>query len=203
MASKLQKDIKSAFIQQENKHLEVITLALTAKQQRFVEEYLIDLNATQAAIRAGYSESTAKEMGYENLTKPHIQEKIQELMAERSARTQITADMVLREYAKIGFSDISNYLKVTTRERVVVVDGPEGPLYDKQLLQGVDLYDTDDIEPEKMHAVAEIRQTRDGIALKLHDKKGALDSISRHLGMFNDKVQVNGTISIENLLEQL
>ena len=70
-------------------------MALTDKQQRFVEEYLIDLNATQAAIRAGYSGDTAKEIGYENLTKPHVAEAIQAAMAERSKRTQIDADYVL------------------------------------------------------------------------------------------------------------
>ncbi|MWQ73507.1 terminase small subunit, partial [Glaesserella parasuis] len=69
---------------------------LTDKQQRFVEEYLIDLNATQAAIRAGYSEDTAKEMGYENLTKPHIQKAIQEAQNKRAERVNVTQDDVLR-----------------------------------------------------------------------------------------------------------
>ena len=69
---------------------------LNAKQTLFCEEYLIDLNATQAAIRAGYSAKTAKETGYENLTKPHISLFIQNAMAERSASTGITADYVLK-----------------------------------------------------------------------------------------------------------
>lgn len=68
---------------------------LTPKQKRFVAEYLIDLNATAAAKRAGYSEETAKEIGYENLTKPHIQELIASSQAERSARTLVTADYVI------------------------------------------------------------------------------------------------------------
>lgn len=69
---------------------------LTAKQQAFCEEYLIDLNATQAAIRAGYSEKTASEMGYENLGKPQIAEVIAELMDKRSAKTELTADWVIK-----------------------------------------------------------------------------------------------------------
>ena len=69
---------------------------LTAKQQAFCEEYLVDLNATQAAIRAGYSEKTASEMGYENLSKPQIAEVITELMAKRSAKTELTADWVIK-----------------------------------------------------------------------------------------------------------
>jgi phage terminase small subunit len=68
---------------------------LTAKQEQFCKEYLIDLNAKQAAIRAGYSEKTSGEMGYENLNKPQIAARVQELMAERSKRTEISADYVL------------------------------------------------------------------------------------------------------------
>ncbi|MEG9531392.1 terminase small subunit [Mannheimia indoligenes] len=68
---------------------------LTDKQKRFVEEYLIDLNATQAAIRAGYSEGTARQIGAENLSKPVIQEAIQQAQNKRSERTQITQDDVL------------------------------------------------------------------------------------------------------------
>lgn len=68
---------------------------LTAKQQRFVEEYLIDLNATQAAIRAGYSKNSARQIGDENLAKPAIAEAVQAAMNERSQRTEIEADYVL------------------------------------------------------------------------------------------------------------
>lgn len=167
-------------------------MALTAKQQRFCEEYIVDLNATQAAIRAGYSANTASETGYENLRKPQIAEYIQQLMDNRSERTEITADMVLKEYAKIGFSSITDYLKVEESEMVIDFVG-EGdskrPVM--QTVQSVKIFDTDSVETVKMHAVAEIKQTKDGIALKLHDKKGALDSIARHLGMFNDKVNVD------------
>lgn len=76
---------------------------LTNKQKRFVEEYLIDLNATQAAIRAGYSVNSARDVGCENLTKPNISEAISKAMAERSKRTGINQDRVVRELAKIGF----------------------------------------------------------------------------------------------------
>lgn len=71
-------------------------MALTGKQQRFVDEYLIDLNATQAAIRAGYSEKTAYSIGDENLKKPEIAQAIQAAMNSRSKRTQVDADYVLR-----------------------------------------------------------------------------------------------------------
>jgi len=70
---------------------------LTDKQEMFCKEYLVDLNATQAAIRAGYSETSAKEQGYENMTKPHIVDFIQELMDKRSQKVEITAENVLND----------------------------------------------------------------------------------------------------------
>ena len=73
---------------------------LTPKQQRFVEEYLIDLNATQAAIRAGYSEKTAKSIGQENLTKPDIAKAIQEAQESLSNKTQLTVDMIVNGLLK-------------------------------------------------------------------------------------------------------
>ena len=74
---------------------------LTAKQAAFVAEYLIDLNATQAAIRAGYSEKAAKAIGAENLTKPDVQEAIKEAMQARAERTEITQDKVLKDVEAI------------------------------------------------------------------------------------------------------
>jgi phage terminase small subunit len=79
--------------------------ALSAKQQRFIEEYLIDLNGTQAAIRAGYSVKTADRMASENLRKPDIQKALQEKQAARAERTQITQDKVLVEIARLAFND--------------------------------------------------------------------------------------------------
>lgn len=168
---------------------------MTDKQVMFAKEYIVDLNATQAAIRAGYSERTAKSIGQENLTKPDLQSYIQELMEERSKRTEITADMVLREYAKLGFSNITDYLKVVEQE----VRTESG----MQSYKTVDIFETDSIDRSKLDAVAEIKQTKEGISLKLHDKKGALDSMARHLGMFNDNVHVTGTLTIEKLLEAI
>lgn len=85
-------------------------MALNDKQQRFVEEYMVDLNATQAAIRAGYSLTTASEMGYENLRKPQIAVEIDKLMKERSERLNITADMVLQQWWDIATADPSQII---------------------------------------------------------------------------------------------
>lgn len=80
------------------------------KQRRFVEEYLVDLNATQAAIRAGYSRKTAASIGEENLRKPEIQAAIKAAMTARQERTEITQDRVIAELAKIAFGDSRNVM---------------------------------------------------------------------------------------------
>lgn len=87
-------------------------MALNAKQQRFVDEFLVDMNATQAAIRAGYSKKTARKIASENLTKPDIQDAITEAMAAQQLRTNVTQDRVVREYAMIAFADLGDYIKI-------------------------------------------------------------------------------------------
>lgn len=138
---------------------------MTDKQLKFCLEYLVDLNATAAAKRAGYSEKTAASIGQENLIKPEIQEEIQRQQDKRSNRTQITADIVLQELAKIGFSDVTDY--VTVEEKGIKF---------KQ------------IDPLKSGAISEISssETQFGtnIKFKLYDKLNALDKIARHLGGF-------------------
>lgn len=81
-------------------------MALTDKQEMFCREYLIDLNATQAAIRAGYSERTAHALGCENLTKPDIQNRIAELKAQRNEQVNIDATYVLRRLVEIDQMDV-------------------------------------------------------------------------------------------------
>lgn len=88
--------------------MEVRPVALTPKQQRFVEEYLVDLNATQAAIRAGYSEKNAGKIGPELLGKTGVSAAIQAAKRRLSERTEITAERILLELAKIGFADASD-----------------------------------------------------------------------------------------------
>ena len=151
---------------------------LTPKQARFVEEYLIDLNATQAAIRAGYSEQTARVIGHENLTKPDIQKAITERRQEMQQRTAITADRVLAEYAKIAFFD---------PRKLFTADGAIKPVqyWDDDVaavIGGLDVVEIGD-DGEMIGRVKK---------LKLIDKKGALDSIGKHLGMFVDRTELSG-----------
>lgn len=168
---------------------------LTPKQRAFVREYLIDLNATQAAIRAGYSGKTAGQIGEQNLKKLEISTAIEAAMKNRADRTDITADRVLKELAKIGFADIRKAIKwqgtLVTEE-----DNPDGgdTLTIKNVVtNNVQLVSSEEIDDETAAAISEISQnTNGGIKLKLHDKRAALVDIGKHLGMFTDKVQLSG-----------
>lgn len=159
-------------------------MALTDKQQRFVEEYLIDLNATQAAIRAGYSEDTAKEIGYENLTKPHIADAIAEAQSLRSQRTQITQDRVLQELARIGFSDLRKCLTPTGH-----------------LLAPHDWDDDTAASISSIEVVTNMKSEKDDDGrtpiehthkIKVWDKNSALEKIAKHLGMFVERHEHTG-----------
>lgn len=86
-------------------------MALSEKQQRFVAEYTVDFNATAAAIRAGYSEKTAAQMGYKLLKMQEIQEAVQQEFANRQNRTHITGDQVVEELAKIALFKVEDYYR--------------------------------------------------------------------------------------------
>lgn len=156
---------------------------LTAKQRRFVEEYLIDLNATQAALRAGYSQKSADNIAAQLLGKTHISAAIQQRMDQRSRRTDITADRVLREIACLGYSNVLHYQVDDSNNLVLAPDAP----------------------PEAMRAVSSIkRKTRiiprkDGEAIvehelefRLWDKNTALGNLGKHLKLFTDRVELMG-----------
>lgn len=160
---------------------------LSPKQQLFVQEYLIDLNATQAAIRAGYSCKNADKIGPELLGKTRVNQAIKQAMDERVNRTKITADRVLEEYARIGFADITDFVDFRTEQKLIRVGHDGQPVYSFETL--LQVKNSDQIEGS---AISEVSVTKDGmLRFKLHDKKGALDSIARHIGMFNDKLKVD------------
>ena len=162
---------------------------MTKKQKRFIEEYMIDLNATQAAIRAGYSPDTAYSIGNENLKKPEIKAHIDKAMAERSKRTGVNADRVVMELATIAFvnaDDVIDFKTATVKEGA---------------------------RPEDMAAIQSVKVKtfgEDGLEreIKMADKIKTLELLGRHLGMFKDKVEVSGTLETEktkldDLLQQL
>jgi phage terminase small subunit len=153
---------------------------LTYKQQCFCEEYLIDLNATQAAIRAGYSAKSASNISSELLAKESITENINRAMAIRSRRTGVNADRVIQELAKVAFLNPTDLVDFN---RAMLLDGPSSS--DTAAIASVKVKemsgDIDSIERE----------------IKFCDKLKALELLGKHLGMFTDNIHLTGDVGVE------
>lgn len=150
---------------------------LSPKQKRFVEEYLIDLNATQAAIRAGYSPKRADSIGHENLRKPEIQKAVESKMNERSKRVEITADNVLREIARLGFSD---------PRKLFDENGNLKPIHELDddiaaAVAGIDVVVRGDGEN-----ALQVRK------IKFWDKNNALEKLGKHLRLWTERHEHTG-----------
>lgn len=170
-------------------------MALTAKQKIFADEYLIDLNATRAyklAYPKVKNDESAAAAGARLLRNVKVEQYIQKRMKDREKRTEITQDMVLKELAKIGFADVTDFVTIEN----------------KGILRVVQVKTTDEMPGDKMGAIAGIKEGANGIEIKLNDKGKALELIGRHLGMFKDKLEVSGTLETEktkldDLLKQI
>ena len=138
-------------------------MRLTAKQQRFVDEYLKDLNASQAAIRAGYTSKTSRQVAYKLLTKVHIQDAIAKAQGRIIKRNEITVDRVVQEYAAIAFANTTDVIHIKDGKTIVE--------------------NTDDLSEKQKAAISEIQETKDGLRIKFHPKISALDALAKHLGM--------------------
>ena len=149
---------------------------LTLKQQLFVDEFVKDWNASDAARRAGYSTRAAAAIGNENLTKPSIAAAILSKFTEIAHRNGVTQDRIVQELALVGFARMGDYAEW----------GPDG----------VTLKSSKELSDQQLRVVSEVSETttKDGgtIRFKLHDKLQALFNLGKHLGMFPDKVQHSG-----------
>ena len=144
-----------------------------------MDEYLVDLNGTQAAIRAKYSEHTACEIAAENLRKPHIQTALASRWADIQDSNTLKPEMVVAELAKLAFSNMQDYMSW----------GPNG----------VTWKDSTELTREQAAAIVEVitTETKEGTRtrFKLADKVGALNSLGKYFGMFIEKHEINGTIT--------
>ena len=152
---------------------------LTNKEKRFVQEYLIDLDVERAAIAAGYSKSLAASKAYQwvsnSKVKSHVFMAIKKAFAKREARTEITQDQVLREYAKLAFLNPKHFFR-DTGDLIPVHELPDEVA---AALSGMDVSEI----IGKDGPIGTLKK------IKFSDKKGALDSVGKHLGMFIEKVQ--------------
>ena len=144
---------------------------MTPKQQRFIEEYLIDLNGAQAAIRAGYSKKGADVAAARLLGDVRIKAEIDRAIQARSKRTEIDQDRVLKELACIGFSKLTD-----------MVTWGEGK---------ASLKASEQLTEAQARSISEINCSGDQTRIKLYDKRAALVDLGKHLGMFKDTVKVD------------
>ena len=169
---------------------------ITDRMKKFVDEYLVDFNATQAAIRAGYSPDTANEQGSQLLARPDIRELVAEGQKEVMERTQTFQDNAVDELKIVGFSDLADFL--TVKDGGIVEQKP-----------------FNELTKEQTKCIKKIKQTvrsshsADGtilhqtavIEIELHDKLKALELLGRHLGMFNDSLRLEGALPLTVVFE--
>ena len=152
---------------------------LTEAQKRFCDEYLIDLNATRA-YKAVYkickTDETAAASAARLLKKDKVMRYIDKRMTERSERTEVTQDRVIRELASIAFADLSDFVKIDPTGRVVITQ-------------------TAELTPAQRRAVSMIKETRDGVEVRLYDKQRALELLGKHMGMFRDRIEIAPSVS--------
>ncbi|EPY8488080.1 terminase small subunit [Pseudomonas aeruginosa] len=147
-------------------------MALTKKQRLFVDEYLIDLNATQAAIRAGYSTRRATEIGYQLLQRPEVAQAIQAAMAERSKRTEVEADYVIRRLREIDEMDVLDILEDDGSFRSI----RDWPKAWRQFLSGIEIAELFEGRGDDRRIAGVLRK------VKWPDKLRNLELLSRHVG---------------------
>lgn len=152
---------------------------LNKKQKKFVDEYLVDLNGAQAAIRAGYSKNAAKVQAARLLTKDNLKVYLEKRMATREKRTEISQDMIIKELSHIAFDDIKNYLEFSTD-----IDGNiQTKIKDSSLI------DT--------RAIQEVTIDKHGnFKFKLYEKDNALVMLGKHFGMFKENISLQADFVI-------
>lgn len=157
---------------------------MTEKQKIFADEYLIDLNATRA-YRAAYpsvkKEQTAAQAGSRMLRNVKVAAYISERMEERQKRTEVTQDRVVQELAAIAFARATDYVSV--RDGIVQVK------------------DTDQLSDLQIAAITGIKETQNGIEVKLGSKEKTLELLGRHLGMWNDKLDMAGDMDMKIVVD--
>lgn len=173
---------------------------MNERQKRFADEYLIDLNAEAAAIRAGYSPRYARGNAHKLVANGCISSYIRERQQDRMKRTEITQDRVIEELALIAFSNAADYASVVEKQAVLNTEnGDSIPLYDSDgnpvMYRTVEPVLTAELTDDQKKALSVIKKGRDGFEVKPYDKVRALELLGKHLGMFTDKVEMSGQVN--------
>lgn len=167
-------------------------MKLTPKQTRFIAEYLVDLNGTQAAIRAGYSPKSAEDQAKQNLRHPAVAAAIAKRMEKRANKLELTADNVLREIARVALSDTRKlYREDGTLKRPDEWDDDSAAA-----VAGVEITEEFEGRGESREMIGYTKK------LKLWDKNAALDKAAKHLGLYErDNAQIMRPVTIKMVFE--
>lgn len=163
---------------------------LTPKEERFCEEYVTDLNGTQAAIRAGYSERSAPVTASRLLIKANVVQKVQALMDERSKRTRIDADTILKELLRLATVDITEAFDSMGQLKPL----NEIPEDVRRAIAGLEVHELFDGQGEQRSIIGLAKK------VKFWDKPRALELLGKHLKLFTDKVEHSGSVTLEGLV---
>lgn len=169
---------------------------MTDAQKRFCDEYLIDLNATRA-YKVAYpnckKDETASAAGSRMLGNVKVQEYISKKQKQIEKRTEVTQDMVIKELSAIAFSKASDYAKLKKMKRNIPIFDEEGTIvdYKEEEYTGIEFTPTDELSEEQKKALSGIKQGKFGLEVNSCDKVRALELLGRHLGIFNDKLDLN------------
>lgn len=166
---------------------------MTPKHKAFVREYLLDPNATQAAIRAGYSEKTARQQGQRLLTNVNILAAINAAQAKRAERTQIDADYVLRRIIEIDQMDVLDIMDEKHNLKPI----SEWPKVWRQYLSGIDVAEMFEGRGDDRAIVGVLKK------IKWPDKVRNLELLGKHVGVqaFKDRIEHSGEMNITVLPE--
>lgn len=168
---------------------------MTNAQKRFCDEYLIDLNATRA-YKVAYrckKDETASVNGSKLLRNTKVQEYISQKQKEIQKRTEITQDKVIKELANIAFSNGTDFVQIVERQYEENIYDDDGNCIGTKpkKYKCLELTATDELTEEQKSAIAGIKQTTNGIEIKTNDKVKALELLGKHLGIFNDKLELS------------
>jgi phage terminase small subunit len=170
-------------------------IALNPRRERFVAEYLVDLNAKQAAIRAGYSRRTAAQIASRLLSEGSVAEAIATAQADLAGKLGVTVERIVTELARIGFSDIRDV--VQWRSVPAAGDADNGGT-SANATSVVEVKDAAELTPGAAAAIAELSLRPSGsIRVKLHDKRAALVALGKHLGMFGERREETSSLTVE------
>ncbi len=154
---------------------------MTKNQKLFVDEYLVDLNATRAYKKAYLNiknDDTARVNASRLLTNANIKNEIEKRMKDREKRTEVTQDKVVKELARLAFTDRTSIVKVAS-----------GSLKIKSF---------DELTEDQKACISGAKETKFGIEVTFYNKEKALEMLGRHLGLFNDKLEVKGQVNVSN-----